>query len=225
MRTRILALTLFLAVSAVVAQPAAAEVVPATLTGETLVGVPEVTASCNDDLSGTISFRVSGVATGPYPGTFTETGTATSSPVGETGPLVLALDAAFTIQSGPDVVTGTKHFNARLESLGICDPAGVVVVIGSTTYTARISASSGSFSDRGGSDVAFENIADFIVDFTENFTSELAAPVPETPQLPQTKEACKRGGWETFGVFKNQGDCVSFVATNGKNQPNANVSG
>ena len=23
----------------------------------------------------------------------------------------------------------------------------------------------------------------------------------------------------TFGVFKNQGDCVSFVATNGKNPP------
>ncbi|MBM3218471.1 MAG: GAF domain-containing protein [Candidatus Rokubacteria bacterium] len=26
-------------------------------------------------------------------------------------------------------------------------------------------------------------------------------------------------GWQTFGVFKNQGDCVSFVATGGKNKP------
>lgn len=34
-----------------------------------------------------------------------------------------------------------------------------------------------------------------------------------------TADACKKGGWETFGVFKNQGDCVSYVATNGRNEP------
>jgi hypothetical protein len=33
------------------------------------------------------------------------------------------------------------------------------------------------------------------------------------------KADCMNGGWKTFGVFKNQGDCVSFVATGGKNQP------
>jgi hypothetical protein len=30
---------------------------------------------------------------------------------------------------------------------------------------------------------------------------------------------CKSGGWQEFGVFKNQGDCVSYVATGGRNQP------
>ena len=39
------------------------------------------------------------------------------------------------------------------------------------------------------------------------------------PSLPTSKDQCKHGGWQTFGVFKNQGDCVSFVATGGKNQP------
>ena len=39
--------------------------------------------------------------------------------------------------------------------------------------------------------------------------------------LPATKDQCKGNGWRTFGVFKNQGDCVSFVATRGKN-PTAN---
>ena len=29
------------------------------------------------------------------------------------------------------------------------------------------------------------------------------------------------GGWQAFG-FKNQGDCVSFVATHGKNEPGKN---
>ena len=32
-------------------------------------------------------------------------------------------------------------------------------------------------------------------------------------------DQCKNGGWKTFGVFKNQGDCVSFVASKGKNPP------
>jgi hypothetical protein len=37
--------------------------------------------------------------------------------------------------------------------------------------------------------------------------------------LPTTKEECRNGGWRRFGRFKNQGDCVSFVATRGKNPP------
>jgi hypothetical protein len=42
-------------------------------------------------------------------------------------------------------------------------------------------------------------------------------PVPGT--MPTSKDQCKNGGWQTFGVFKNQGDCVSWVATGGKNPP------
>jgi hypothetical protein len=41
----------------------------------------------------------------------------------------------------------------------------------------------------------------------------------EVDCLPNDKDDCKDGGWESFGVFKNQGDCVSFVATGGKNPP------
>lgn len=37
--------------------------------------------------------------------------------------------------------------------------------------------------------------------------------------LPTSKEQCKKAGWRQFGVFRNQGDCVSFVATRGKNAP------
>ena len=37
--------------------------------------------------------------------------------------------------------------------------------------------------------------------------------------LPTSKAQCKKGGWRDFEVFKNQGDCVSFVATGGKNPP------
>jgi hypothetical protein len=35
---------------------------------------------------------------------------------------------------------------------------------------------------------------------------------------PTSKDQCKSGGWKTFEIFRNQGDCVSFVAT-GDNSP------
>jgi hypothetical protein len=44
-------------------------------------------------------------------------------------------------------------------------------------------------------------------------------PVVTDPVMPLTKDECKKDGWQAFGVFKNQGDCVSFVATNGANTP------
>jgi hypothetical protein len=38
---------------------------------------------------------------------------------------------------------------------------------------------------------------------------------------PTSKDECKNGGWATFTnpQFKSQGDCVSYVATGGKNPP------
>jgi hypothetical protein len=39
---------------------------------------------------------------------------------------------------------------------------------------------------------------------------------------PISKDDCKKGGWESYGAFTNQGDCVSYVATNGKNPPGKN---
>jgi hypothetical protein len=43
--------------------------------------------------------------------------------------------------------------------------------------------------------------------------------VDAAPLLPTSKGQCRKDGWKTYGVFKNQGDCVSFVATGGKNGP------
>ena len=51
-------------------------------------------------------------------------------------------------------------------------------------------------------------------------TSEFAQDTSAV-SLPTSKDQCRNGGWQTFGVFKNQGDCVSYVATGGKNPPMA----
>lgn len=45
--------------------------------------------------------------------------------------------------------------------------------------------------------------------------------VIDAPPLPTSKEQCKGGGWRSFGIFKNQGGCVSYIATGGRNPPGA----
>ena len=37
--------------------------------------------------------------------------------------------------------------------------------------------------------------------------------------VPTASEQCKKDGWRPYGLFKNQGDCVSYVATGGRNLP------
>jgi hypothetical protein len=44
----------------------------------------------------------------------------------------------------------------------------------------------------------------------------------DTEEIPNSKDDCKNGGWANYNgdyTFRNQGDCVSFVATGGKNAP------
>ena len=43
--------------------------------------------------------------------------------------------------------------------------------------------------------------------------------VVDASALPTSTQECKNGGWRNFPGFKNQGHCVSFVATGGKNPP------
>jgi hypothetical protein len=40
--------------------------------------------------------------------------------------------------------------------------------------------------------------------------------VADAQPLPTSKDQCKNGGWRSYPGFKNQGDCVSFVAGKGK---------
>jgi hypothetical protein len=43
--------------------------------------------------------------------------------------------------------------------------------------------------------------------------------VNDAAALPSSKDQCNNGGWRNFDVFKNQGDCVSYVSTKGTNPP------
>ena len=55
---------------------------------------------------------------------------------------------------------------------------------------------------------------------TTFFQDDLAFKASFSSPLPTSKAQCMNGGWKNFGTtFKNQGDCVSFVASGGKNPP------
>jgi hypothetical protein len=117
------------------ALPASADkpVPPTSLDGESFNGVPTFSnESCHPEGTSSFDYSASGVASGPYPGTFSETGSVTvgpqtipgevALPVGtltyKTGPLA-TLEATFTIQSTLGVVTGTKTL--VFGGLGACE--------------------------------------------------------------------------------------------------------
>lgn len=178
-------LLVLLAVVAVVAlaPPAAADTLPPTLSGEIFSGSPveTVTASCDPSGTSTVTFYSTGVAVGPYPGTYTESGTATigaaTLPIFvngfEAGPLLM-FRAFFTIDSPVGQVTGTKTLTAPAGgAYGFCYDfsnhdigGGSGPVITGTLrqicacgaqfaipYDATIKTSAGFFSDSGGADV------------------------------------------------------------------------
>lgn len=88
-----------------------------------------------------VSYTVTGTASGPYAGTFTETGTARLSAFGFEKPNLVALDATFTISSSAGTITGTKRFEAgRTHGTGTCDDAkgDSSLQAGGVVYTARL---------------------------------------------------------------------------------------
>ena len=139
---------------------AAAQVAP-TLTGEYLTAEPAATATsfnCNPLGDSTFTFAVSGVAFGPYPGTFTETGTATIGPQTDEflpgqfrGP-VTQFDAQFSIDSLVGTVSGTKTLippTTPVSNVGVCNQFGGQIGGVDTDYTATITTTDGTFTDQG----------------------------------------------------------------------------
>jgi Bacterial Ig-like domain (group 1) len=89
-----------------------------SLNGEVFTSLPAATitgGTCNPSGTSTFTFSVSGVATGPYTGTFTETGSVTVGPQtvelfpGQFAGAVTDFHASFQIDSPLGTVTGTKR--------------------------------------------------------------------------------------------------------------------
>jgi hypothetical protein len=141
---------LVLAALAAFAWPAAstAAVPPASLAMETLAAgsatteLSDVTGSANCP---TFTFDVDGAATGPYTGTFTESGTVTLDGAGN----VVSLQSSFTIAAlDGTMISGTKSLGPT-GGTGACTPNDFgwdTLVDASVAYTATIN---GAFQDSG----------------------------------------------------------------------------
>jgi len=220
------------------AGPAQADTTVQSLTGETLVqpgpglpnGVPVSTYDCNPSGTSTVTFTATGVATGPYPGTFTETGTVVFAPQAPFG-TVTSFEANFTITSVNGTVTGTKKLQTNPSTaVGFCNQVGGQI-IADLDYTAQITTPSGTATDQGQSNTTQFNVCPNTSTcgtigsgsaFTEWFESQTFTPgPPPPPAAPTSADQCKNGGWRDYPAlgFKNQGDCVSYVATHGKKKP------
>jgi hypothetical protein len=89
----------------------------------------------------------------------------------------------------------------------------------STSVSIPVSSLDGSSPGSGGATFSVDQSVTWQLMTNENHELEYD-PLFQEVNLPTSKEQCKDGGWQAFGVFKDQGDCVSYVATGGKNPPN-----
>ena len=179
----------------------------ATLTGEAFVATPDGKFS---ELKCFVpgSFFVSGVATGPYPGTFTETGSLTA------GEGASDFFAEFSITSllGKVEVKGTKKFltgdsecsTVVAEVGGKKTTTSVVKFDFTTTYTATIHTADGPVDDSGTSRVmgvftsTFDGTSEQkTVVFNETFISHQDVGDPATLTLSPTMDTNEVGTTHT----------------------------
>ena len=143
------------------------------LSGEEFL-VQDVTLSidCDPSRTSTVSFAASGVATGPYPGTFMVSGTVTIAPQTQAGPRpgtvagpLTSLRESFSVDSPLGAITGVKKLTQNLpfeSSQGTCQhvtgfstgdvtnaDGTVVDIFSQPRYGARILEPGGNFHDRG----------------------------------------------------------------------------
>jgi hypothetical protein len=132
------------------------------------------------------------------------------------------------IESGP---TGASFTAAPTRVGGTCPATGTITL----TNTGQVQFGTGSGTPAFVSDCtillqetleadAFGEVCQIL-----DYASGISFPVGRAcaqlvpPLLPTDKDLCKNGIWQAYLVFKNQGDCVSFVATGGKNEPGKNT--
>ena len=179
---------------------AAQAATPPTLSGEALSASPSaggppwpfVLGSCGNGSPYGPDFSFAGTATGPYPGSFSESGTVSYTPDAPSdnpwgqGP-VTSFSGAFTIKSpdGKVTVTGTNTLDYN-GALAVCwgSAGGGGVNIGPilTTYSATVSTTTGSYQDNGASYVTLsQDIGDGEYWQASLLESFVTGPAPTGP--------------------------------------------
>jgi hypothetical protein len=157
---------------------------------------------------------------------------------------VQTLTASFEIESGVYTVTGTKTLRTNpAVAFGTCaelqgadfsgpfvDVDGTVVEsLADCSYRATIQGPEGTFHTEGDCQLRLQRLAvsSATTGFQQNsqVVEETFLSGPVTSSAPTSADQCKQNGFQSFGTlaFKNQGDCVAYVETAGKNEPGQNI--
>ena len=137
-------------------------------------------------------------------GTPAEDSNATGVNGDQTNTLAIEAGAAYVFARTGSAWSQVAYLKASNTGAGDQFGAGSVGVSGDTVVVGAFGEDSNATGVNG--------------DQTNDLATDAGAAYVFVP-LPTLQDQCTNGGWQTFGVFKNQGDCVSFVATKGKNQP------
>ena len=129
--------------------------------------------------------------------------------------------ASFTLASASECQGGSPRFDVvtsdGLFFLGCNNVTPTINADGTATYT--FTAATIAAFPTG----TIESISVLIdIEGTANLTDITVNGEVQVPTTQAAKDQCKNGGWQNFTspAFKNQGDCVSFFATGGKNLGN-----
>jgi len=137
--------------------------------------------------------------------------------------------ASFTLANASQCQGGSPRFNVVTNVttffLGCNNVTPTINANGTATYlftAATIAAAGNQVPVPTGTISSVEIVLDVqgAADLT-NITFNGVVQVPVTQVGPPTsKSSCKNGGWKTFTnpKFKNQGQCVSYVASHGRKQ-------
>jgi hypothetical protein len=137
--------------------------------------------------------------------------------------------ASFTLASATQCNGGSPRFDVYTSVqapffLGCNNVTPVINADGSATYTfdaTTIAAGGGQVPFPTGTISSVDVLVDVqgSADLTKiTFNGVTQVPVVAQVGPPTSKDVCKHGGWKTFNhpTFKNQGQCVSYVASHGR---------
>ena len=134
---------------------------------------------------------------------------------------------SFTLASATQCQGGSPRFDvvttAGLFFLGCNNVTPTINANGTATYTftpAALAAAGNQVPFPTGTITALDVLID--VEGTADITNITVNGELQVPTAQVAKDQCKNGGWQNFTSpsFKNQGDCVSYFATGGKNPGN-----
>jgi hypothetical protein len=192
-----------------------------TLTSEIINGpLTSISYSCHPDGVSSATMTASGIATGPYPGTFTASVTATFGPFSispegvVSGGQVLSWQEYFTIDSVLGQITGTKTLPSPPgNTLGFCDfPGGALVQVlaDNLAYEAHLQ----DQTDRGTAGAGFSYLGVFGTSsvFGEIFTS-----------IPTTTPGKATGGGQLGKVDASTKDAATTFAFTAYSDPKLGI--